>query len=126
MNEVLRYGLAGVANTIVGYLAFLFFYRYVHWSPAAANAAGYVFGLGCAYLLNRVFVFSGPLTKPQGHVWRFVLAFAIAFALNQLLLFVLYGAVGLAAEWAQIIAMSLYTIAFYLLNKWYVFPSARR
>lgn len=122
MSEFFRYGLAGVVNTFVGYLAFLLFYRYMYWSPAISNVGGYAFGLVCAYFLNRAFVFSASANNSSRRVGRFILAFFIAFALNQLVLFVLHTKLGLLAEWAQIAAMLIYTIVFYFLNKWYVFP----
>ncbi len=122
-SQLFKYLVAGVINTVVGYGVFLVALRLLGWSPEAANAIGYAFGLCVAFLLNRFFVFvvSGSAASSA---LRFIAAFSIAFAINQAVLFVCYRLLLIPAEIAQIFAMIVYTVAFYLLNKHYAFRAS--
>lgn len=119
--EVLRYGAAGLANTVAGYATFLIAY---HLGAAAlvANAISYAIGLTVAYLLNLRFVFRGA-RHTRGAAARFVGSAAIAYAANLVLM---SGALtaGLRAEWAQLVGMATYTVIFYVLNKYVVWKAS--
>ncbi|WP_103035901.1 GtrA family protein [Castellaniella caeni] len=120
MTSFHRYLVAGVINTVVGYAVFLFALRIVGVAPGVANVACYAVALGVAFLLNKHYVFatkSSTLTE----LWRFLLSFVLAFLLNQLTLAASIDWLHIPAEISQIAAMAVYTVAFYLLNKWFVF-----
>ena len=120
MNELVRYGIAGVLNTLVGYLTFWVGLQVFNFSPLIANTLGYAAGLGVAYLLNRIFVFRSA-AGGKTSMLRFALAFATAFLINQGVLLLLLRIPGLEAEIAQIPAMITYTVVFFLMNKYFVF-----
>lgn len=117
-GEMLRYLVAGLANTAVGYGVFLFLNAVVGVAPHASNAASYAVGLLVALLLNRYFVFQGARITPTA-VWRFALGFGAAYTLNLLALSVGL-ALGLPPWLAQIFAMVTYTVSFYLINRAWV------
>ena len=120
MIEIFKYSFAGILNTAVGYAVFWIALRVLHLSPETANAIGYVFTLGLAFLLNRFFVFTGArLSLPIG--LRFVVAFIVAFALNHGVLVLLVRIYLVLPEVAQILSMIVYTISFFVLNKYFVF-----
>lgn len=120
MWEAARYVMAGAANTLVGYLVYWLCLSYIGLTPAWANAVGYAVGLCVAFVLNQVFVFRGSrVTIPV--VFHFLIAFAVAFALNQLVLWIQIDGLEIAPEIAQIGAMMTYTVSFFLLNKFLVF-----
>lgn len=118
--EVLKYVIAGVINTVIGYGVFWIALRWAGYSPEAANATGYIIALSLAFLLNRFFVFTGAHISVSSSV-RFVVSFIAAFALNQLVLFLLVRSDSFLPETAQIFAMVVYTVSFYLFNKHFVF-----
>lgn len=118
--EIQKYIIAGFVNTAVGYSVFFVALRWMNLDPEIANAVGYAVALTIAFFLNRSFVFAGANSAPNSPV-RFIVSFAIAFALNQAALFVLIRMFSLPAEIAQIFSMALYTVAFYLLNKHFAF-----
>jgi putative flippase GtrA len=122
--QPLKYIFAGIANTAIGYGVFLALITLLNMNPAYANAIGYGVALIAAFLLNKTFVFSQSTTD-QSTIPKFILAFAISFTLNQLALMIIYRWLGVHAEIAQIFAMTSYTIAFYLLNKEFVFNKHR-
>lgn len=118
--QALRYIFAGVANTAIGYGVFLALMILFNTKPAYANAIGYGIALIAAFVLNKVFVFNQSTTD-RSTIPKFILAFAISFAINQLVLLIIYQGMGVRPEIAQIFAMVSYTVAFYLLNKEFVF-----
>lgn len=125
MHEIVKYGLAGVINTIIGYGIFLIAYEWIKFSPEIANAIGYLFGLCAAFILNKMFVFKkGKISFAL--LMRFLLAFFVAFAANQITLIILINHSSLWVEVAQIFAMATYTILFYLLSKYFVFASVHK
>lgn len=115
-DELLRYGVAGALNSLVGYGVFILALDWFALAPQLANASSYAVGLCMAFVLNRYFVFSGARFSCAAAV-RFLLCFGFAFAINQLVLVVLLSG-GLAGpRIAQLFAMATYTVAFYALNK---------
>lgn len=118
--QIVKYILAGLINTTVGYGVFWVLLRYFNISAEYANTAGYGCALIVAFLLNKTFVFNQS-TFSQSMIPRFILAFAISFITNQMVLIITYRAIGFQAEIAQIIAMVTYTVVFYFLNKRFVF-----
>ena len=119
-SEVLRYLGAGTINTLVGYLAFWIALRGFSASVVLANVISYACGLSCAYLLNRRFVFTARAPSASS-AWKFAAGFALAFAVNALVLQVASAALHLPPEAAQILAMIAYTVTFYFINKYIVF-----
>jgi putative flippase GtrA len=119
-KEFFKFLIAGVMNTIVGYSAFVFFFLRVGIRPEVANAIAYAIALTLAYLLNKYFVFSKSKTNYRTVV-RFLFSFVLAFGLNQLALNIMYRRLGIIPEISQLISMSVYTIAFYVLNKHFAF-----
>ena len=120
MKEIIKYVFAGLVNTVTGYLVFLMLYRWLKWTPESANTMGYFVALFMAFMLNHYFVFSATaLTFPTAS--RFIVAFIIAFMLNQAVLFFFIQILSVNPEIAQIFSMLAYSITFYFLNKYYVF-----
>src|SRR5512140_2111562 len=79
---IARFGLAGLINTAAGFAVIAALDLGLGVDPHIANAAGYVFGIALSFVLNRSFVFrheaGAASTAP-----RFLAAAALAFALNQ-------------------------------------------
>lgn len=118
--QPLKYILAGVANTAIGYSVFLALIILFNTNPSYANAIGYGIALIAAFILNKVFVFNQSATD-RSTIPKFILAFTISFAINQLVLLIVYRGLDVLVEIAQIFAMISYTAVFYLLNKKFVF-----
>lgn len=120
MRELFRYLVAGGVNTLVGYGIFWLGLNHLGMHASTANALGYAIALCVAYALNRVFVFTtANIQKPS--IFRFMIAFFVAFAINQGVLIASIQLVGLRPELAQIFAMVIYTLVFFLMNKYFVF-----
>lgn len=114
-----RFISAGLVNTLVGYIVFLLSYNLVGLEPTISNVISYLAGICCAYYLNKYFVFSNNSKKDQSYVFKFLICFAVAYSVN--LISLKYFMEYMNANYAQIIAMSIYTIVFYIFNKFIVF-----
>lgn len=120
MREIIRYGLIGCINTVVGYTGFLVALKWAYLSPLMANTISYILGLSTALVLNKIFVFKAEKFS-YATIVRFLLAFMVAFGLNQATLFLCIRNTTIQIEVIQIFAMVMFSGTFYLLNKYIVF-----
>ena len=118
--QPLKFIFAGVANTAIGYGVFLLLVTLLDMNPSYANAIGYIIALIAAFVLNKTFVFNQSITD-RSTIPKFIVAFGIAFGINQLVLISSYRLAGLDPKIAQVFAMISYTVVFYILNKKFVF-----
>lgn len=117
-GQALRYGLVGVANTIVGLGTILALQGLAGWGPFAANAGGYATGLATSFLLNRAWTF-GARDRAGRRLLHFLLAFGAAYTANLLVLALLLNPLGHLV--AQLVAMATYTVLFFILCRRMVF-----
>ena len=126
MLAALRYGVAGVFNTLVGFSIIVALDVGLGVEAHLANAAGYAIGICVSFLLSRFFVFR--TRKTQGRILvRYVLAVAIAFGLNQAVLSIAQLWTPSGALWdvaAQGAAAVSYTAALFLLSHYWVLATA--
>jgi putative flippase GtrA len=118
--EFVRYLLVGFVNTLFGYSLFLVFYKIGNLSPEYSNAASYMIALLLAYVLNRIYVFSDKSIS-KINLLKFIISFIVAYFLNFATLWLLLKTTETTTEIVQLIAMAIYTVTFYILNKFYVF-----
>lgn len=121
-----RFAGVGLINTALG-LALIQMGLLLGWNDYAANAAGYAGGFVCSYLLNRSFTFAASEGRHARQLPRFALAAGVAYALNIGVL-AIGRSIGIGGTLAlQAAAVAIYTVAFYLLSRRFVFaggPSA--
>jgi putative flippase GtrA len=120
----LRFGVVGVVNTVLG-LAIIFVAKaFLGLEDLAANLLGYGLGLVCGFVLNRSWTFRHE-GRAFAAFWRFGLAFAVAYVLNLVTVFGLRDAMGVNSYLAQAGGVIPYTISFYLMSAYFVFPARR-
>jgi putative flippase GtrA len=114
-----RYIGSGAFNTLVGF-AVIFLAMWAGFSPSAANISGYAAGFILGFILSKKIVFrsNGNFVKESV---RYLIAFLGAFALNFIVLHIALDKLELAAILAQIVAAITYTLAMYVLTRFYVF-----
>lgn len=125
LRQGIRFGAVGVVNTVVGYSVIFAAMLGLGWSPLASNVAGYAIGLCCSFLLNRRFTFASR-ARLGPEAGRFVAAFAIAWLLNVVMLLAAIHYLGIPETWAQVLAGVVYTLAFFVLSKLFVFIDGAR
>jgi len=122
LGSLVRYAGAGMVCTALGF-AVIFFTGFLGVAPFAANAAGYGFGLLIGFVFNRKIVFRSS-DCVQRQLARYLAAFAVAYGLNLLALYLLLALHGVPVMAAQAGAAVVYTTAMYLLSRFYTFGAA--
>lgn len=118
----LRFLVTGVANTALGLLVVIACAHWLGWSPYAANATGYAAGLAFGFVVNRGWTF-GDRRKVAITAPRYVLAFAISYAANLAVLTAALQLVAVPTAFAQALALSTYSLVFFLLCRYFVFEA---
>lgn len=121
--SALRYGVAGVFNTLVGFSIILALDLGLHLDPHLANAIGYAVGICVSFALSKLFVFKARRTTRSAPL-RYVVAVAVAFGLNQGVLTLAKLILPHGAPWsvaAQGSAAVTYTAALFLMSHFWVF-----
>lgn len=124
--SALRYGLAGVVNTLVGFSIIVALDVGLHLPAHLANAIGYAVGICVSFALSKLFVFKARQTARSAPL-RYGVAVAAAFALNQGVLALAQRVLppgptfGVVAQGA---AVASYTAALFLLSHFWVFAHA--
>ncbi|WP_372781594.1 GtrA family protein [Phenylobacterium sp.] len=125
-GQAARFGLAGLVSTGLGFAVIAALDAGLHVAPPLANAAGYLVGVPVGFALNRGFVFRhGGALGPTG--LKYLAAVAAAFGLNQLVLRAAGAVLGPGAAphlAAQLAGMATYTLATFLLGRYWVFRAA--
>lgn len=124
--SALRYGLAGVVNTLVGFSIIVALDVGLHLPAHLANAIGYAVGICVSFGLSKFFVFKARRTTRSAPL-RYAVAVAAAFALNQGVLSLAKLVLPPGALWsvaAQGSAAVSYTATLFLLSHFWVFAHA--
>lgn len=118
----LRFLAVGIINTIVGFAIVVAVIEGFGAHAFVANAAGLATGFVLGFLLNRAWTFRSdrPIAATAP---RYVMAFAIAYAINLGILALALRA-GVHPWLAQGAALATYSVAFYCLCRFSVFRAA--
>ena len=124
-QELGRFILTGLVNTFFS-LSIIFGLKYtLDAGDGLANATGYIAGLFVSFLLNRSWSF-GHAGRILPAAIRFVGAFLTAYGLNLAIVLYLIHSVGINSYIAQAAGLPPYTVTFFLLTKYFVFPDKAR
>jgi putative flippase GtrA len=122
-----RFSLVGLANTALGFAVIAVLDVGFHMQPALANALAFTPGITVSFFLTRSLVFRSRAGMAD-RAWKYALATAFAFLLNQLALLGMGRLLGNGAAahlTAQLTAMASYTVTNFLLCRWVFSEKAR-
>lgn len=122
LGQMARFVVAGFFNTALGYVLFLGFFFLTNLSAPVSNTLSYLIVVLIAFSLYKRFVFDASQPQTVSEVVAYFVSAAVAFSLNLLVLITLLN-LGFSIPLAQISAMAVYTVCFYLLNRFVVFRS---
>lgn len=111
---IIKYGIAGIANTIVT-IAVYFVLRHFSVQEDVSNLLSYAAGILNSFILNKVFVFKDRHSSWMRQGFIFILGAGICWLL-QLGTFHLLLPM-LPETWAYLLAMLVYNILYYLYNR---------
>ena len=121
-KQFTKYGIVGVINTGITLTTIFVLMKVFHVSYLIANAIGYVLGFINSFIMNKSWTFKSK--KPFAREGAFfLLMFGICYILQFAFLVFLKEKVGIAPEFAQIIAMIFYAIINFAGNKLITFKT---
>lgn len=119
MGQMIRYGLVGVLNTLITAAVIYLCQEIMGLSPVVSNVLGYAAGVINSFIFNSRWTFKAALSW-----WKFVgfvLAFGVCYLLQLLVLVWLGESTDIPPYPRQLIAMAVYTVVNFLVNKLAVF-----
>ncbi len=116
----LKFSVVGVINTLTGLLVIYAGKWFFGLDDVWANAVGYAIGLTVSFFLNKSWTFrhEGELVRSAV---RFFISFAIAYPINLGAVLIPINEFGVNSYIAQALGMPPYTIAFFLLSRYFAF-----
>ena len=119
--RVIKFGIVGVINTAVDFIVFTLVSELLHFSPAAAQTAGYCSGIVCSFILNRLVTFSDAKKKDTaGQALRFVIVNGASWVLSTVLI-ALFTKLGMWKYLAKVIVTGVTIVVNYFGYKILVF-----
>lgn len=97
--RILKFGLVGVVNTVVGLGTYNLFVLVFGWQRVPAYALSWVFGFACSFVLNRAWTFSDRKHLPLRQTLpRFAVSTLVAFGAANLVVILTARLIPLASE----------------------------
>ncbi len=120
--QFFKFGVVGVINTLITALVIWILLKVFHFSDYFSNIVGYIAGLINSFIWNRKWTFAGN-HKIKDTVFKFIITFAISYLLQLGNLYLLLNYTNIDAYFCQLLSVVVYTIANFVLNKFYTFKS---
>jgi putative flippase GtrA len=111
-------GLINTGTTLTVILALIYWF---HLHQLFANFLGYALGIVVSFTLNRRLTFKDEEKRRRSAV-LFLAAAAIAYGLNVVVILAAERGWGINLYLSQILGNIAYTLSFFLLCRWFVFP----
>ena len=115
-GEVLRFLVAGGANTLVAYAVYLVLLHFMRYE--LAYAVGYVVGIATAYVLNTAFVFRQPMRAQSAT--RFPLVYVAQFAISLVILRAAVESAGIPRWLALAVSIAVTLPITFFLSRWII------
>jgi putative flippase GtrA len=120
--QFIKFGLVGISNTVITAVVIWLMLKIFGLNDLSANIIGYIAGLTNSFIWNRKWTFRSK-SKIKDTVFKFILIFVISYLLQLGVLFLLLNSLQIDAYWCHLIAMAVYTLVNFVLNKFYTFKT---
>ena len=123
-KELILYIIFGVCTTIVNYITYIVFSRFLISNIMISNLIAWIISVAFAYITNKLWVFESKectfkvLTK---EVLSFVLARVFSLVLDMVILYVMSDLMGINDLIVKIISNIIVIIVNYVLSKFIIF-----
>lgn len=127
-NELFKFLLVGVINTIVGTGSMFLFYNVFHFSYWVSSASNYILGGTCSYFLNKYFTFKDnkkSFIQILVFIVNLVACYYIAYFFSKVLIYKIISSYSETVKdnVAMLTGEILYTIINFLGQKLLVFKN---
>jgi putative flippase GtrA len=122
--QIIRYGLVGIVNTLVGY-GIYFLFLYVGLNYTIALTFGSICGIICSYFLNRFWTFKST-KKVAEELPKFLSVYGVSYFLNLGLLILFVEKFKIDARIAQLFILVIITCLTFIGNKFWSFRNNKK
>lgn len=123
MQQLIRYGLVGVASNAAIYLVYLLL-TYLGMEAKSAMTLVYLIGASIGFVGNRNWTFAHR-GGTSSTALRYVLAHAFGYMVNFLILYIFVDRFGYAHQWVQAAAIIIVAGMLFVIFKFFVFNEKR-
>lgn len=120
LKQFIKYISVGLLNTIIGLSVIFFCMKILHFTYIVSNILGYAVGLINSFIWNKFWTF-----RSKGHTGiqtaKFLIVFGISYIIQLGALIIIKEIIHIMPEIAQILAIGIYTITSFTLNKIFTF-----
>lgn len=119
MQQLIRYGLVGVASNAAIYFVYLLI-THLGVEPKTAMTLVYIIGASIGFVGNRKWTFAHRGDSSSAAM-RYVLAHLLGYLLNFMILFTFVDRLGYAHQWVQAVAIIIVAGFLFIVFKYFVF-----
>lgn len=119
MQQLIRYGLVGVATNVAIYFIYLLT-TYLGLEPKIAMTLVYIIGAFIGFVGNQKWTFAHRGNVSSAAL-RYALAHLFGYILNLLILLIFVDNLGYAHQWVQAVAIVMVAGFLFVVFKYYVF-----
>lgn len=117
MNNIIKYSLSGIINTITGYTLFLIFFYILSAPIEISNFISFLITICIGYFLQKNYVFKNMNSNGfKAFIYCTIAAYAINFTFLKISILI-----GFKPYLSQIISMVFYSVSHFVLLRLYVF-----
>ncbi|PES69244.1 sugar translocase [Bacillus cereus] len=124
MEKFLKFGLVGIANTLITIISYVILVK-LGMNYLAANTLSYSIGVANSYYWNKNWVFQSN-GKDLSIFIKFLTVNLIVLAFNTLILFILVSKISINEFIAQIFAIGIGMMINFFLNKAWTFTQTEK
>ncbi|NHO40060.1 GtrA family protein [Acetobacter ghanensis] len=118
-----RFIIVGGVSTIVNYLVFLVFLKYVGLQYQLSSSCGFLAGVMVGFPLNKMWTYQHSSGVTWGLLGRYASVYAVSLFVNICVLGVLVGFFRTDARLANIVGIGITTVTNFIGTKFWVFGS---
>jgi putative flippase GtrA len=124
LKQLLRFGLVGVVNTLIGLLIIYAIMFLFGAGLAIANFIGYTFGFVVSFILNRIWTFQDRQSIRQV-LPRYLLVACASYLLNLAVVLLVDSKFNFNGYLIQLLGIMTYTVCMFLGCRYLVFSVSR-
>jgi len=122
LNELFRFGLVGVLNSLFGLFCIYSFKFLLAFPDIIANATGYFFGLILSFFLNSRWVFVHDRSEKAAAI-RFGIVFLVSYVINAIVMISWIKFCPKYYNYSHVAGFFAYSIVFFILSKFWTFKN---
>lgn len=124
LNQLFRYSIVGVLNTILGLSAIYLLYNFFHFDYIVSNIGGYFVGLVNGFIWNKKWTFESSKHFSK-EIVPFLIVFGISYAVNLVIVILMVETFKIDPNIAQIPGIAAYSSTNFLVNKYWTFSKVK-